>query len=233
MKILIVIPTYNEIENIGRLIDEIFSLQDKFDILVVDDNSPDGTGALVEDMARTDKRLHIIHRKGKLGLGSAYIEGFKFSISNGYDYVFTMDADFSHGPEYIPHLFDRIRDADVTIGSRYVKDGSIHGWPLWRRILSISSNSIAKIILGLSIKDCTSGFRCYGNRVLSDIGLGTIRSNGYSFLIEILYRCLTKGYVVVEVPIRFIDRKHGASKISKIEIWKAVETLIRLKFGPS
>jgi len=217
-KILVIIPTYNEHENIQKLIPALCHLNLNADILVVDDNSPDGTAACVEALQKQYPCVHLLKRQGKQGLGTAYKAGF-----------LTMDADFSHNPQSIPALLAGMKKHDVMVGSKYVKDGVLEG-PLHRRLLSRIANFIARVVLGLKTKDNTAGFRCYKREVLETVNYNSIRSSGYSFLVEMAYRCDKKGFCVGETPIVFKDRKAGKSKISKKEIFKSILTLARLRF---
>ena len=195
----------------------------------MDDNSPDGTGAIADALAAADPRVHVVHRSGKLGLGTAYIAGFRRAFDLGASHILTMDADFSHHPRYIPALVARIADADLVIGSRYIPGGGTKNWP-WRRILfSWSANQIAKVTLGLHVSDCTAGFRLYRREVLESIDLDSIFSNGYSFLLEMIYKVQARRWRLAEVPIVFEDRTRGASKISQREIFKAMYTVFRLR----
>ena len=229
LKPIVIVPTYNEAENIRLLVSDILSLPTRVDVVIVDDNSPDGTGEIADALAARHPCVHAIHREGKLGLGSAYIAGFKYALANGYDRAMTMDADFSHHPRYIPAIVDKSRsEADLVIGSRYVRGGSTRGCTLPRKVLSWGANAFAKTVLGLRAMDCTAGFRCYRREVLESIELDAIFSNGYSFLIEMLYRCQRQGWRVCEVPILFENRARGASKISRREVWKALYTVVRL-----
>ncbi len=230
MSALLVLPTYNEKENIPNLTREIFALNLDIDILVIDDNSPDGTGELVDRLIEKYPRLKILHREGTLGLGSAYKSGFHYALEHDYDHILTMDADFSHRPKYLPAMLDMGKDFDLVIGSRYVPGGGAQNWTIMRHIISRSANLYAKTLLGIKANDCTAGFRCYKRRVLEAIHPETILSSGYSFLVEMLYRCEAKGFTVGEVPIIFIDRFAGKSKISKNEITKAIKTVLRLRF---
>lgn len=224
----IIIPTYNERENVGLLVESIVGLQLGSRIIVVDDNSPDGTGELADEMAARYEGVRVIHRSGKLGLGTAHIAGMKAALSNGVAYILTMDADFSHHPRYLPDLVAALERYDVVIGSRYVAGGGTLycTWP--RRTLSQGANLFARMVLGLSAGDATAGFRGYRRAVLESIPLDGIVSEGYSFLIEMLYRCQQRGWHTGEVPIVFENRQRGASKISKIEILKAMQTVLRL-----
>lgn len=227
---LVILPCYNERENIGRLIEKIMALHAGFDVLVIDDNSPDGTGQLVEEMRELYHQLHVIHRPSKLGLGTAYRRGFRFALDSGYAQVISMDADFSHQPHYLPALRDLSREADLVIGSRYVPGGGASGWPLRRKVVSGFANYLAHRVLGLSTRDCTSGFRCYQSSTLRAIDPESILSSGYSFLVEMLYRVEKQGLLVRELPIIFVDREQGKSKISRDEVYKTLFTLGRLRF---
>jgi glycosyltransferase involved in cell wall biosynthesis len=234
-KALIILPTYNEAENIESVISGIRRATKRagpFDILVVDDGSPDGTAGLVKRMQESDAHLHLLDRGRKLGLGTAYRAGFDFARERGHSHAFTMDSDLSHNPEHVPHLWQRAAEgADVVIGSRYIPGGGIQNWPWHRRRLSGTANRLARGMLRLHAKDCTSGFRCYRLALLDQIGLDRIKSSGYSYLTEVLFRCQQAGAKIKEVPIKFVDRRRGKSKISKAEIWKAMMTLVRLRFG--
>ena len=227
---LIVLPCYNERDNISHLIGEIASLPERFDILLIDDNSPDGTGKLAEDLRSLYPQLHVIHRPGKLGLGTAYLQGFRYALSQGYEYVITMDADCSHQPRYLPALRDLGREADLAIGSRYVQGGGTVGWPLSRKLISGFANRLARTVLGLSTRDCTAGYRCFRRQTLMAVEPESVLSSGYSYLIEMLYRVEKRGLVVRELPIVFVDREKGKSKISRHEIYKSLYTLLRLRF---
>jgi dolichol-phosphate mannosyltransferase len=228
VKTAVIIPTYNESDNIITLVEEIVALQAVAHIIIVDDNSPDGTGQIADELARHYQEVHAIHRPGKLGLGTAYIAGFKLALTLPTDCVVTMDADFSHHPRYIPSLIAQISVYDLSIGSRYVDGGGTINCNLWRRFLSRMSNTVARLSLGLKASDCTAGFRCYRRQVLEAIDLDTIFSNGYSFLVEMLYKCQQLGYRVGEVPIIFENRQQGASKISRSEIWRAAYAVLCL-----
>ena len=227
MRVLVVLPTYNEAENITLLLPELLALP--VDICVVDDASPDGTGQLAEAWAARDSRVHVIHRAGKLGLGTAYVAGFRFALAHGYDAALTMDADFSHHPRYIPAMLDAARRADLVIGSRYVPSGDVR-YPFHRRWLSKTANLVARTALNLKPHDCTAGFRLYRAAVLSTVPIDTVFSNGYSFLIEMLNLVQGFGFSIAEVPIVFEDRTRGQSKISSIEIGRAVYTVSRLAY---
>lgn len=230
MHTLVIVPTYNESENIARLVPDILALPGELHILVVDDNSPDGTGRLADELSARHARVHVIHRPAKLGLGTAYIAGFKQALADRFDCALTMDADYSHQPRHIPELLAGLATpgADLVIGSRYVPGGRVVDSPPARRLLSQAANAFAKLLLGLRARDCTAGFRCYRRQVLESIELDAIFSNGYSFLIEMLYMVQRGGWRVAEVPVQFEDRRQGASKISRAEIAKALYTVMRL-----
>jgi len=232
LKIYIVIPTYNEKENIEKMLREIFTLNiSNLHILIVDDNSPDGTAQIVQSLMAKYPNLHMLQRSGKLGLGSAYIAGFKYALSHEADLIFEMDADFSHNPKYIPEFIKQIEKGfDVVIGSRRVKDGKIIGWNWWRKFISASAMAFARIILNLKTKDVTAGYRCYTKNVLNKINLDKIKSNGYAFQEEMIYLCEKNNFKIKEIPITFIDRKFGKSKLDKKDIIEFFKTIIRLKF---
>ena len=231
MMAMVVIPTYNERDNIGRLIPEILRQDPGVQVLVVDDNSPDGTGSLVDDMATADSRIHVLHRSGKLGLGSAYREGFKWALERGADYIVEMDADFSHDPAVLPVFFEKMQEYDVVIGSRYLNGVSVVNWPIRRLILSYCASVYTRVITGLHLHDCTSGFKCFRRSVLEAIDLQGVRSDGYSFQIEMNYRCMEQGFRLGEVPIIFIDRHAGSSKMSKRIVREAIFMVWKLKLG--
>ncbi len=228
LKIYVIIPTYNEKENIADLTEQILALNLEARVIIVDDNSPDGTGQVADKLARQNPRIGVIHRSGKLGLGTAYIAGFKRALAEGADRLITMDADFSHDPSYIPALVTLANHFHITIGSRYVPQGGVMNWERRRRFLSWAANAFARTLLGLKATDCTAGFRCYHREVLLNIDLDHIFSNGYSFLVEMLFKCQRKGYTVGEIPIIFTNRERGQSKISQREIYKAMYTVMRL-----
>ena len=228
MKPIVIVPTYNEHDNIDALITDLLALPVGLNIVVVDDNSPDGTGRLADAWAAREPRVQVVHRAGKLGLGTAYIAGFKRALAGDFERILTMDADFSHHPRYIPPILDRSRERDLVIGSRYVTGGGTLRCTWKRRALSRGANWFARIMLGLRAADCTAGFRCYRRDALLSIDLDTIFSNGYSFLIEMLYRVQRGGWTVGEAPIVFEDRRFGASKISRQEVYRAMLTVVRL-----
>ncbi len=224
-KTLIIIPTYNEAENISRLLDAVHSHLPDAEILVVDDNSPDGTAGVVEGRMKEDPRLSIMKRAGKLGLGSAYIAGFRHALERGYDIVFEMDADFSHNPAYLPKFMEAIKEADLVLGSRYVEGGGVENWPLLRRLVSVGGSLYSRFILGVPYYDLTGGFKCFRRTTLEAIDLDGVHSEGYSFQIELTYRVHKKGLRIKEIPILFADRLGGKSKMS----WKIfLEAIFRV-----
>lgn len=226
--VCVIIPTYNERENIAELVAQILALDGDMRIIVVDDNSPDGTGQLVDELVEQHDRVGVIHRKGKLGLGTAYIAGLKKGMEEGAGRLITMDADFSHHPGAIPALLELANRFPIALGSRYVPAGNVLDWGRLRRVLSWGANTFARVMLGLQARDCTTGFRCYRREVLLAVDLQRVFSDGYSFLVEILFRCHRRGYLIGETPIVFVNRKRGRSKISRREIYKAVYTVMRL-----
>lgn len=225
---VLVLPTYNERENLRALIAAILALPVRIQVIIVDDNSPDGTGLLADELASSRDDIHVIHRAGKLGLGTAYTAGFRQALAMGADLILTMDADFSHDPAYLPALVEASQRYDLVIGSRYVPGGGVRLWGADRKLLSWGANTLAHVVLGLHARDCTAGFRCYRRAVLEAIDLDAIRANGYSYLIEMLYNCQELGFSVGEIPIIFVDRRLGQSKISRSEIFKAGRTVLRL-----
>ncbi|MCK4236449.1 MAG: polyprenol monophosphomannose synthase [Candidatus Krumholzibacteria bacterium] len=231
MEALVIIPTYDEKENIRNLITAVLGKGGGIEVLVVDDNSPDGTGDIVDSMAGADSRVHVIHREEKMGLGSAYITGFKWALANtDTKYVFEMDADFSHDPEAIPEFLEAIRDNDLIIGSRYLEGITVVNWPLSRLILSCGANIYTRIVTGLPLKDSTGGFKCFRREVLEKLPLDRIRSDGYSFQIEVNFLCWKKGFRMKEIPIVFVDRRVGISKMSRKIVWEAAFMVWRLRF---
>ena len=233
MKTLIIIPTYNEAENLRPILEAIFSYVSATDILVVDDNSPDGTGELADVIASKDTRVHVLHRPGKLGLGTAYIAGFEYAIAHGYDAAFEMDADFSHDPRHLPDFLEAIEYADLVIGSRYVHGGGTPNWSLVRRFISGGGNIFARFMLGIPVHDCTAGYRCYRREVLENIDLESIQSQGYAFQVELAYRVMQQGFRIVEIPITFMDRRVGKSKMSRKIVIEAFAYVLRTRFGKS
>lgn len=214
---VVIIPTYNEKENIEKMIRKVFSLEKSFDILIVEDNSPDGTGTIVKSLQNEfQERLHILERKGKLGLGTAYIAGFKWAIARNYSYIFEMDADFSHNPDDLIQLYETCakRDADVAIGSRYKSGVNVVNWPMGRVIMSYYASAYVRRVTGMNIRDTTAGFKCYKRKVLETIELDKIKFKGYAFQIEMKFTAWKIGFKIEEVPIVFTDRKQGQSKMS-------------------
>src|SRR3989338_74157 len=229
MKAIVVIPTYNEKENIKNLIKEILKIN-KTDIIVVDDNSPDGTSRIVKNIAKKNKKVHLLLRTKDKGRGSAGIAGFKYAVKNKYDYIIEMDADFSHNPEYIPDFLKKIEEADVVLGSRAVKGGKDIGRPLPRRLLTRLANLYIKAVLGLKVIDCNSGYRCFRRKVLELINLDKIISSGPSIVQEIIYKAHLKGFRIKEIPIVFVDRQKGYSKLGLKQLYKGYIMVLRLKF---
>jgi glycosyltransferase involved in cell wall biosynthesis len=228
--VLMIVPTYNERENLPALIRQLRGLPDDLHVLVVDDASPDGTGDLADTLAAQDAGVAVLHRSGKLGLGTAYRAGFAYGLARDYQVICTMDADFSHNPASVPALLVKLQNGyDLVVGSRYVPGGRVAGWPRMRKLLSFTANWLVHLFLGVTTRDCTAGFRCYRRRVLETIPLDTIFSSGYSFLIEMAFLCQQAGFRIGEVPITFVNRTQGASKISKVEIVRAMYTLLRLR----
>lgn len=227
-RILVTLCTYNERENIERLIPQIHQHLPQADVLVIDDASPDGTGNLVDALAQEDSRIHVLHRPGKLGLGTAILAGFRFGIDKEYDFLINMDADFSHHPRYLPALLEGMQEADVAIGSRYVGNGGIEGWGWLRHAMSRGINWYSRLLLGLKTKDCSGSFRCYRVSKLKEIAFEKVKAHGYAFQEEILYRCRRVGCRFREIPILFEDRRYGTSKISLKESCVAVWVIFRL-----
>lgn len=228
---LIVVPTYNERDNVRDIAARLLAALPGTELLFVDDNSPDGTGAVLDELAATQPCLHVMHRAGKLGLGTAYVEGFGWGLARGYDYLFEMDADGSHDPRYLPEMLALAEDgADVVVGSRYVPGGGTQNWGLGRKLLSRGGSLYARTVLGVELRDVTAGFICWRRAALEAIDLSTITSNGYSFQIEMKYRALTKRLRVVETPIVFVDRRVGQSKMSRAIFLEALLQVWRLRF---
>ncbi len=228
---LVIIPTYNERENISRLIVTALEQDDRLEVLVVDDGSPDGTGAIVEALAKNDQRVHILHRPRKMGLGTAYLAGFKWSLERDYDFTFEMDADFSHDPAHLPQFLQAIESADLVLGSRY-RDGKVTvvNWPIGRLLLSYFANIYARWVTGMPLFDATGGFKCYRRSVLKAIDLDDVRSNGYAFQIEMSFRAWKRNFRIVEIPIVFVDRSEGTSKMSKAIVREAIWMVWRLRW---
>lgn len=226
---LVIVPTYDERENLPAIVPQILAQDPRLEVLVVDDGSPDGTGELADELAAREPRVHAIHRAGKLGLGTAYIEGFRWAIDRGYELVFEMDADFSHDPKHLPDFLAMAEEFDLVIGSRYTRGVTVVNWPMGRLLLSWLANWYARIVTGLPIHDLTSGFKCYRRPVLERLDLDAIRSNGYSFQIETVFRAWHAGFKIVEMPIVFVDRNVGASKMSKRIVWEAIWMVWRMR----
>lgn len=227
---LIVVPTYNERDNVERVAEEFLAPVPEAHILFVDDNSPDGTGEVIDGLAEADERIHVLHRPGKLGLGTAYLDGFRWGLERGYDYLLEMDADFSHDPGYLPDMIRLAAEgADMVVGSRYVDGGGTENWGLGRQLISRAGSLYARTILGVRVRDLTSGFICYRRQTLETLDLDAVQSNGYSFQIEMKYRVLRAGMRVVELPIVFVDRRVGQSKMSRAIFFEALGMVWKLR----
>ncbi len=229
-RVLVITPTYNERENLETFASQLFAVAPEAHVLVVDDNSPDGTGRLADEMAARDGRVHVMHRAGKMGLGSAYLAGFAWALARDYDVVFEMDTDLSHDPRYVPDMLRAVEaGADIVIGSRNIPGGGVEGWGLGRHVMSKGGSVYSRTILGIGVRDLTSGYKCFTRRALEAIDLGAVQSNGYSFQIELTYRGLRKGLKVAEVPITFVDRRAGRSKMSRKIFAEAVGMVWKLR----
>ncbi len=227
---LVAIPTYNEAANLPNIVPQVLAQDPRLDVLVVDDNSPDGTGRMADELARSDARVHVLHLEGKLGLGTAYITAFRWALERGYDYVFEMDADFSHDPAYLKDFLKAIEGADVVLGSRYLEGKvAVVNWPMGRLMLSYCANIYARWVTGLRIWDLTGGFKCFRRHVLEAIDLSQLRSNGYAFQIEMSVRAWRKGFTLREIPIVFVDRTEGQSKMNRAIVREAVWMVPRLR----
>lgn len=227
---LVVTPTYDEAENIEHFVGQVLGQGPSIEILVVDDNSPDGTAGIVERMMEKEPRIHILKRPGKMGLGTAYVDGFRYAIAHKFDYIFEMDADFSHNPEEIPRFLEKASACDLVIGSRYTNGVRVVNWPIRRLILSYAANVYTRVITGMPVKDATGGFKCFRRGVLEAIDLGRVHSNGYAFQIEMNFKAYSKGFRICEHPIIFFDRRSGVSKMSKKIVYEAVFMVWKLKF---
>ena len=227
---VVIIPTYNEKDNIRKLIEAILSFSKDVDILIVDDNSPDGTGQEAENLSQIYKEVKVLHEPAKLGIGKAYIEGFKWALQQNYEHICEMDADFSHNPGDIPRLLSAIKECDLCIGSRYIKGGGVVKWEFWRKALSRIANLYIRFVTKLPVKDNTAGFKCFKRKVLESISLQEINSEGYSFQLEMNYRAWKKGFVIKEIPIIFADRRQGRSKMSKKIVFEAFFIVWKLPF---
>lgn len=230
MRTLVIIPTYNEMENISPVLSRVLSVRNDIDILVVDDNSADGTGEYVKKLTKKERRVKLHIRSAKLGLGTAYIEGFRYAIREGYDYIFEMDADLSHNPDDIPRFLERIKNADLVVGSRYSDGVSVVNWPMSRLLLSYFANIYARVVTGVPINDMTSGYKCYRRKVVEALLKERIVSDGYSFQIETVFWAYKNKFKVEELPIIFVDRLEGSSKMSKRIVWEAFWVVWRLRF---
>ncbi|HPU99531.1 MAG TPA: polyprenol monophosphomannose synthase [Candidatus Cloacimonas acidaminovorans] len=230
MKTLIIIPTYNEIDNIEKLLEQVLAKSETIEVLVIDDNSPDGTALRVKFMQSSEPRIHLLERPGKMGLGSAYVTGFKYALERDYDYIIEMDADFSHNPEDIPLLLNAAKKYDLVIGSRYCEGVNIIHWPIKRLLISYFASKYVRTITRMPVKDPTSGFKCFQRKVLENIDLDKILSDGYAFQIEMNFRAWVKGFHIKEIPIVFTERKNGVSKMSRKIVWEAAWMVWRLEF---
>ena len=228
---LVIVPTYNERENVARIIESVLAQDSRLSILIVDDGSPDGTGAIVDEIAATNDRVHALHRAKKLGLGTAYLAGFNWALARDFAFVFEMDADFSHDPGHLPEFLRAIADADLVLGSRY-RNGKVTvvNWPMTRLMLSYAANVYARMVTGLQLYDATGGFKCFRRAVLEGIDLDDVRSNGYAFQIEVSFRAWKKGFRIAEIPIVFTDRTEGESKMSKGIVREAIWMVWRLRW---
>ena len=231
MKAIVVIPTYNERDNIVRLALEVLKQHPSLELLIVDDNSPDGTGMLADELAAANDRIRVMHRPGKMGLGAAYRAGFKEALDMGADYIIEMDADFSHDPAMLPVLLETAEKYDLVIGSRYINGVSVVNWSIRRLMLSYGASVYTRVVTGLKLHDCTSGFKCFRRAVIEAIDLDSVKSDGYSFQIEMNYRCMEKGFTIIEIPIIFIDRRAGHSKMSHRIVREAVFMVWKLRLG--
>lgn len=230
MKGLVIVPTYNEAENIPQLVPRVLGQDPGLEMLVVDDNSVDGTGNLIEDLMKTEPRLHCLHRPGKMGLGTAYVDGFRYALERDYELIFEMDADFSHDPDSLPAFLEAIEDADLVIGSRYLNGVTVVNWPLSRLILSYGANLYTRIITWMPVKDATGGFKCFRRETLERIDLSRVHSDGYGFQIEMNFKVWRKGLRVKEIPILFVDRRVGVSKMNGRIIREAMGLVWKLRF---
>lgn len=228
-KALVIIPTYNEAQNAEKIITEVLQQSEMVEILIVDDNSPDGTADIVKKTMANNTKVHLLQRERKMGLGTAYVAGFKYGIQNHFDFIFEMDADFSHNPKEIPIMLNKMDECDLLIGSRYIKGVNVVNWPMKRLILSYSANIYTRVITGMPVHDATAGFKCYKRKVLEALNLDAIRSNGYAFQIETNFLAWKKGFVIKEMPIIFVDRRVGVSKMNKKIVHEAAFMVWKLK----
>ena len=227
---LVCVPTYNERANLPLIVPAILAQDPRLEVLVIDDGSPDGTGDLADELATADPRVNVLHRSAKQGLGRAYLAGFEWGLERGYDFIFEMDADFSHDPAFLPRFIEAIQSADVVIGSRYKQGVNVINWPISRLLLSLGANQYARVVTGLPITDSTGGFKCFRRKVLEAIDFSRVRSNGYAFQIEMSYRAWRKGFKLVEIPIVFTDRVEGHSKMSRKIVREAIWMVWSLRF---
>ena len=227
---LVCVPTYNERANLPLIVPAILAQDPRLEILVIDDGSPDGTGELADELTAAEPRVHVLHRATKEGLGRAYLAGFEWALAQGYDYIFEMDADFSHDPAFLPRFIEAIASADIVIGSRYKQGVNVINWPISRLLLSLGANQYARFVTGLPIADSTGGFKCFRRKVLESIDFTRVRSNGYAFQIEMSYRAWRKGFRLVEIPIVFTDRVEGHSKMSRKIVREAIWMVWALRF---
>jgi dolichol-phosphate mannosyltransferase len=227
---LVILPTFNERGNLPQIVPAVLAQSSELDVLVVDDNSPDGTGQVADALAAADPRVSVLHRKAKQGLGTAYVTGFQWALRRGYTRVFEMDADFSHDPEDVPRLLAAAEDADLVIGSRWVPGGGTRNWSLLRRCISRGGSLYAGLVLGLPVRDATSGFKCFRAETLTVLDLDSVHSNGYSFQVELNYQCFKRGLRIREVPIVFVDRRVGESKMSSHIVFEAMLMCWKLRF---
>ena len=228
-KSLVIVPTFNELENLPKLIPIVLSQDNSIHILIVDDGSPDGTGNYVKEEMQKNDRIHLLEREKKMGLGTAYLAGFKYALQNNYDFIFEMDADFSHDPNELKNFLIAIKDNDLVLGSRYINGVRVLNWPMARLLLSFFASVYTRIITGMPIKDATGGFKCFRRKVLEVIDLEKVKSNGYSFQIEMTFKAYCKGFKIKEIPIVFIDRVKGKSKMSKKIVREAVTMVWKLR----
>ena len=227
---LVCVPTYNERDNLPQIVPAILQQDSRIEVLVIDDNSPDGTGELADRMAASEPRMHVLHRTAKEGLGRAYLAGFSWALAAGYDFILEMDADFSHDPKFLPAFIEASQDADLVIGSRYNQGVNVINWPMSRLLLSLGANQYSKFVTGLRVDDLTGGFKCFRRAVLEAIDFSRVRSNGYAFQIEMSFRAWKKGFRIKEIPIVFTDRVEGQSKMSKKIVREAIWMVWSLRF---
>jgi dolichol-phosphate mannosyltransferase len=228
---LVCLPTYDERDNVAPMVEAILAVDPKVEVLVIDDNSPDGTGEIADGIAAREPRVHVLHRAGKEGLGKAYLAGFAWALERGYGLVLEMDADFSHDPKYLPAMLAASRSADLVLGSRYVPGGGTVNWGLGRKMLSRGGSFYARMVLGIGVRDLTGGFKCFRREVLESIDLPTVECSGYAFQIELTYRALRKGFRVAEIPIVFVDRRVGQSKMSRRIVLEGIRKVWSIRFS--